>query len=380
MPNLIQQRRTATFKAAHAIIAGAAGRDLTDVERDQLVKHESEILSIDGHIAKAKADADLLSRLGSGVDSPIAGSRSVLDLRSAKARERIAADIITGKSGEPSVKSLVAGGAAHMDAPLINPEVLPAGRVQLGLLDHLPAVETGAAFSYLRQSTRTNRAAVVATGALKPTSVYELQRVEDRLRVVAHLSEPIDRFWLEDVPNLLAFIRDEMVYGLAVSLEAEVLGGDGTGEHMLGLSNVSGIQIQPFTTDRLTTTRAAQTATESVIGESEGVWVFSPTDWAAFELMTIGQAGFALGQNIPVDTATRRLWGQPVATSLAASAGVGWWITSGSVILATDGKLDFELGMVGDTFARNQMIGRFEGRFAVQVPRPVGAVKIALTT
>jgi len=67
------------------------------------------------------------------------------------------------------------------------------------LLDVLPTKQhTSAEYAYLRQSVRTNNAAIVAEGAAKPTSVYSVVRVENSLQVIAHLSEGIPRYWLLD--------------------------------------------------------------------------------------------------------------------------------------------------------------------------------------
>ena len=45
------------------------------------------------------------------------------------------------------------------------------------------------AFEYYRQTARTNNATAVADLATKPTSVLTVQAIQDRCRVVAHLSE-----------------------------------------------------------------------------------------------------------------------------------------------------------------------------------------------
>ena len=64
---------------------------------------------------------------------------------------------------------------------------------------------TTAEYAFLRQTARTNNAAVVAEGATKPTSVYSVIRVEQSLAVVAHLSEGIPRYWLLDTTSLETF-------------------------------------------------------------------------------------------------------------------------------------------------------------------------------
>jgi hypothetical protein len=75
----------------------------------------------------------------------------------------------------------------------------------------------------LRATTRTNLAAVVAEGGTKPTSTYSVVRIEDSLKIVAHLSEGIPRFWLLDNDALVTFIDAELRYGLQVAIENKVL-------------------------------------------------------------------------------------------------------------------------------------------------------------
>jgi hypothetical protein len=55
-----------------------------------------------------------------------------------------------------------------------------SGQVATGLLDVLPTKQHASTeYAYLRQSVRTNNAAVVAEGAVKPTSVYSVVRVQN---------------------------------------------------------------------------------------------------------------------------------------------------------------------------------------------------------
>ena len=69
----------------------------------------------------------------------------------------------------------------------------------------------------MRQTRRTNNAAVVAEGAVKPTSVYSVERVEDKLDVIAHLSEGVPRYWFVDTAALQGFLANELDYGLRMA-------------------------------------------------------------------------------------------------------------------------------------------------------------------
>ena len=114
-----------------------------------------------------------------------------------------------------SDSGLTEGPACRLRLPTLgrNPRrPLALGQVATGLLDVLPVKQhTSPEHAYLRQTTRTNNAAVVAEGAAKPTSVYSVVRVEQSLIVVAHLSEGMPRYWLLDNSALETFVVDELL-------------------------------------------------------------------------------------------------------------------------------------------------------------------------
>ena len=126
----------------------------------------------------------------------------------------------------------------------------------------------------MRQTVRTNNAAVVAAGALKPTSVYTVTRVENALVVIAHLSEGIPRHWLIDNAALEAFLASELEYGLRTAVEAKVLAD---------VNGTSGIQTQAYATSVLATLRKGITKLETA-GYTPSAFVLHPTDWEGVEL------------------------------------------------------------------------------------------------
>lgn len=65
----------------------------------------------------------------------------------------------------------------------------------------------------------------------------------------------MDSFWLVDNSTLERFVADELLYGLARAVEAQVFAGKGTGEQMTGPMNVSGAQVRP--TSRARSSRLA---------------------------------------------------------------------------------------------------------------------------
>ena len=70
------------------------------------------------------------------------------------------------------VKALAPSGAAVVGQEF-KPDPVALGQPALSLLDVIPVTAHATTeFAYLRQTVRTNNAAVVAEGAVKPTSVY----------------------------------------------------------------------------------------------------------------------------------------------------------------------------------------------------------------
>lgn len=384
--NLKQQHQTA-LQAARAVAEKAqVDGGFTPETQKTFNDHLANVDVLAARIKTAERDEDRLRRIGA-LGPALDGEPAYLRFHPKSLAETYV------KHLTPGIEN--AGGAAGHGKALLGPGTgatvpvelgtspVDAGRPAQGLLDVLVAKQVARDFSYLRQTTRDNAAAFVAPGAVKPTSAYTLTRIEDRLRVVAHLSEPVDRFWLEDAPTLAQFVGDELAYGLRMKLEDAVLNGNGVDETPFGLAATSGIQTQTFQTSPILTSRSALTLLETVFGDVSGFYVMHPSDWQAVETATAGSGAYVLaeaGATTPIDRAQRRLWGQPVALSLACTPGTGWLVARDAVSLYSDVQgIRVDWATSGDDFTRNQVRARCEGRFALAIARPLGVVKINLT-
>jgi HK97 family phage major capsid protein len=134
-------------------------------------------------------------------------------------------------------------GGTQTTSTILLAEIVVTGRPALSVLDVLPARIVPPSYTFMRQTVRTLNAAPVAVGGTKPTSTVTTGSVENRLRVVTHISEAIDEYVLRDNTNLLQFVVDELLYGLRVAVEAQVLNGSGSGENFTGVLNTSGILV-----------------------------------------------------------------------------------------------------------------------------------------
>ena len=373
--NLTRERRDEVIAKAQAIVntAKSAGRGLTDQERTEVTGHLAEAKSINAALSGDAKSRDVLA----GLDGMARGAKSrssIDDGRRLSFGAKMAAAVASGLLGGPdgNAKALAPSGATVVGLDF-EADPIALGRVATNLLNVLPVIEHDSpAFSYLRQgfTGRTNNAAVVADGAVKPTSVYGVERVDAALSVVAHLSELINRYWLLDNVSLQQFLSDELQFGLALAIEAKVLAD---------INASSGLQTQAFATSALVTIRSALTKIEAA-GLVAGSIVLHPTAWQNVELaLTTPNALETRG--LPYDPATRRLFGVPICVTISEAPLVCHVLATDAVALDTDTfgvQVDYSENSTADSFSRNQIQARCEGRFATSVYRPFGVVKAAL--
>jgi HK97 family phage major capsid protein len=92
---------------------------------------------------------------------------------------------------------------------------------------------------------------------------------------------------LADVAQIRTMIDSFLRYGLDEELEDELLNGNGTGEHFLGLNNTPGIQTQTAAgaQDALDITRIARTKVRIGGRATPTAYVMNPMDWQEVELL-----------------------------------------------------------------------------------------------
>lgn len=355
-------------------------RDLTEDEAEQVQKHLDAAEAATKSLAAAEKSAAVLGALDAlarGDSHPGiyggGGGDGTKHLAMTGRHAKAFAQSIVKAMPRNGTKALASG--VQTTSTIVLPDVVETGRPAVSLLDILPIRIVPPSYSYLRQSARTNNAAPVAAGAVKPTSVVSVVGVENRLRVVAHLSEQIPRYLLSDNADLERFVRDELVWGLQKAIETEVISGDGTGEHFTGILNTSNVVVQAFVTNALTSVRKAMTTLDAN-GYEVGAVVLSAGDWETIELLEI-TSGATDVRGVPVDPVSRRLWGVPVVLNQGLGAKTGLVIGKDAVTLDHDGNVDAAWSEnVASDFASNFLRCRVEGRFGVSVNQPGAVVKV----
>lgn len=369
-PEQMRARRDELIAAAKAVNekAKAEKRDLTTDEQQEIGGKLTEVKTINEAMRASEVlgQLDGLARSGKARSAIDDGRR--LNFGS-KMASQAAANLMTRPDGS---KALAPSGAAVVGVDWQS-DPIALGRPATGLLDVLPVVQHDSpVFSYMRQgfSGRTNNAAVVAENAVKPTSVFSLERVDSNLVVVAHLSELIPRYYLIDAPAVATWLEGELGFGLAVGVEAKVLAD---------INAQSGIQTQAYATSPLVTIRSALTKLEAA-GLVASSIVIHPVAWQNLELsLTTTNAVEHLA--LPYDPAAKRLFGVPLVVTNSQAAAVAHVLAVDAVSVETDTlgvQIDYSENSTGDSFSRNQIQARCEGRFQTAVRRPYGVVKCAL--
>ncbi len=281
-----------------------------------------------------------------------------------------------GDDAPVGTKALTTSGQVVTDIP-VAPTVIPTGRPAVSILDVIPSVRrTGPQYRYIRQTSRALNAAAVAEGAEKPVSTMGTETVDGQVSVVAHLSEPLDKFVLSDAPQLQRFVADELLYGLDVAIQAQVLTGDGTGANQTGILATSGVQLQAFDTSAIVSIRKALTKAEAA-GYAPGVAVLRPEDWEAIELTATSDDAVAF-RGVPIDLLERKLWGLRVVLSTALPTKTGLVLDPSAVSIDTTGGIDIEWSTEsGELFSHNQVQARVETRIGVSVYAPAAVYKVA---
>lgn len=228
--------------------------------------------------------------------------------------------------------------------PLSIRDLLDVGRTTSNLIE------------YIRELLYTSNADVVSEGTQKPESNITYERADSPIRTIAHWIRAT-RQVLADFPMLASLINGRLRWGLKIKEENEILLGDGTGEHLLGLI--------PQATDYNTALNKAGDTMIDVIRHAllqvelafypPSGSVMSPTDWHNLELTKDNENRYMMAS--PSSRTPPMLWGYPVVSSHAMTQGgflVGafrlastlWDREEFSIMASTEDRDNFVTNMV----------------------------------
>jgi HK97 family phage major capsid protein len=234
--------------------------------------------------------------------------------------------------------------------------------------------------------TGSGNASVVperAAGAfgLKPQTPLTFVGVQAPIRTIAHW-EAVHRNILMDVPQLQGVVNNELLYGLRLAEDFQILNGTGTGEDMLGILNTPGIQTYSRpgtgTDNKADDIRRAATKVILAYYEPTGV-VMHPSDWESIELLKDSTGAYIVAVAVAMG-GQQRLWRLPVVDTPAMTQGtalVGAFGLGATFYDREEGNIRISESH-SDFFVRNAIVVLAEERCTITVKRPETFVKVTL--
>jgi HK97 family phage major capsid protein len=251
------------------------------------------------------------------------------------------------------------------------PGILPLAQRRMTVRDLLtPGRMDGNTLEYVKETGFTNAAAPVAESAAKPESTLKLDLVSTSAKVIAHWFKA-SRQVLDDISQLKSMIDQRLMYGLAYVEEGELLSGDGTGQHLLGIIPQATAYSAPVSLADLNIIDVIRLAMlQAALAEypSSGI-VLHPTDWAGIETLKDSQGRYIIGN--PQGTAQPTLWSLPVVATQAMTVRkflTGAFKLGAQIFDRWDARV--ETGYVNDDFTKNLVTILGEERLALAVYRP----------
>ena len=275
-----------------------------------------------------------------------------------------------------------------------DPIVLPPTRTKR-VRDLFPTrTTTAAVIEYFRQlgftSTggATNNASSVAErvgnafGA-KPQSGMTFVGEQAPVRTLAHW-EAAHRNVLADEPQLRSIIDNELMYGLRLLEDDQILNGNGQGENLRGVLQTSGIQDynwseganSPVSDSKADAIRRAATLSFLSYYEPTGV-VMHPNDWEDIELTKDDNGQYLVAVSVAMG-GEPKIWRLPIIDTPAIAEGtclVGAFGTGAQLYDREQASIRIS-EQHADFFVRNAIVVLAEQRLALAVKRPEAFVKV----
>ncbi|MBO1903999.1 phage major capsid protein [Microvirga sp. 3-52] len=247
-----------------------------------------------------------------------------------------------------------------------DPNIVPLVQRRPIIRDLLTVLQmSGNAVEVLKQTGRTNNAAPVAETALKPESDMQFGLDTVPARVIAHWTKA-SRQVLDDVPQLMGIIDTELLDGLALKEEVQILNGDGTGQNLEGLIPQATDFAAPFpVTDPTMLDTLGLAILQGALAEhpATGI-VMHPSDWTRITLMKDADGNYIMGA--PGTSIDQRVFGLPVVVTQAIAQDtflLGDWRAAATLYDRWTARV--EVGTVNDDFIRNLVTVLAEERIAL---------------
>jgi HK97 family phage major capsid protein len=364
-------------------------------------------------------DAD---KWATGSNGSVAQASAFADAVSPREARQMSKSLGEAFLDSPEFKSLMQSGSANMPAPYKSGSdvysqkdlysALPTGTpgsfgtIQRDAIvvppmrtkrvrDLFPTrTTTAAVIEYFRMTGFVNNAAAVsersgtpANFTAKPQSSFTFVGEQAPVRTLAHW-EAAHRNVLADEPQLRSIIDNELLYGLRLLEDNQILNGDGAGENLKGVLQTTGIQTYNHASvsaamsapkdTKADGLRRAATLSFLAYYEPSGI-VMHPNDWEDIELTKDANGQYLVAVSVAMG-GEPRVWRMPVVETPAIAEGtalVGAFGTGAQLYDREDASIRIS-EQHSDFFIRNAIVILAEQRLALAVKRPEAFVKVTL--
>ncbi|MCJ8138426.1 phage major capsid protein [Falsirhodobacter halotolerans] len=266
--------------------------------------------------------------------------------------------------------------AGALKVPQRETEIVGLPRRQFFVRDLLSRNTTDTdLIQYARLKTRDLKAAPVEETTIKPMSNLEYEEADAKVVTLAHWI-PVSRQAMDDIPQLQGEIDNELVYGLDLTEENQILSGDGEGQNLPGLitnATAYSAAYEPEGSTRIDRLRFAMLEA-SLAGYPADGMVLNEIEWALIETTKDNEGRYIFAN--PLGLAGPVLWSRPiVATPQIAQ---GDFLTGAFRVAATIyDRMDTEIAISSedrDNFVKNMLTVRAEKRLALAIKRRAALV------
>jgi HK97 family phage major capsid protein len=273
-------------------------------------------------------------------------------------------------------------GTTGVQMPVRLPGITGLAMQRLRIRDLLTvrSMTTGAAFDWVKQSSRSNAASPQLETSPKGESTYGWQALSDTVKTIAHFVN-VSRQALDDNSWLQDTINSELMYGLLLKEEQEILAGDGTGQHLKGLITQATAYNTALTVandTKLDKLRHAKLQSRQIgLGSAEpDAFVLNPKDVHDLDLIKDNYGGANQGKYIigdPLATApVKTVWNLPIVESDSIAQGsflVGPFATGATLIDRLQAMIEISYEHASN-FTNNVATVLCEERIGLAVQRP----------
>jgi len=253
--------------------------------------------------------------------------------------------------------------------PAQTPLVAQLGTAPVGAVRQLipSSPTTAGAVEFIEETSFTNMADVVAELAAKPQSDKVFTPRTLIMRTLAHYFK-ISQQTYDDLPQLVAVVESNGLYGIAYKVEQQLLKGTGLGEQLTGIYPLAPAAAAAVAGDTLVDSLIKASGELGARGYAPSGIVLSWADWTAMQLLK--------------DTTERYIAGSlPSLPAIAVSPimAAGEWLIGdfrkGSHLFTREAVTIATATQNEDDFVKNKITIRVEERLALAVWQPAAFLK-----